>query len=184
MNAAATLTALMFNRASPRQRSEDGGPRTTTPVPLSGHKATEDADAAELMLYLATSPSPVRPPVTRRAPGSMGRVLFPGAGAVKPDVESFTDGDMTPALTAGHASSGPSSQETNAMSQLLPPPPSPSLSLSRSQPVGSPSTKKTGSFDVSRRLFADSDESHRIVELREGGARFGLGKGIDLVEAK
>lgn len=184
MNAAATLTALMFNRASPRQRSEDGGPRATTPVPPSDRKSTEDADAAELMLYLATSPSPARPAVSRRAPGSMGRVLFPGAGAAKPGMgSSFTDGDMTPALTAGQSSMS-SSQDTNATSQLLPPPPSPSLSLARSPPVGSPNSKKSGSFDVSRRLFVDSDESHRIVELREEGARFGLGKGIDLVEAK
>jgi hypothetical protein len=183
MNAAATLTALMFNRASPRQRSDDGGQRATTPVPPPEQKATEDAAAAELMLYLATSPSPVRPAGTRRAPGSMGRVLFPGASTTKSGKDTFTDGDMTPALTAGQ-SSAPSSQETNATSQLLPPPPSPSMSHVRSPPTGSPIAKRSPSFDVSRRLFVDSDDSHRIVELREEGTRFGLGKGIDLVEAK
>lgn len=53
--------------------------RATTPI--SNTKSSEDADAAELMLYLATSPSPARPTtgsMPRRTPTSMGRILFAG----------------------------------------------------------------------------------------------------------
>ena len=184
MNAAATLTALMFNRASPRQRGDDaGGGRTTTPAPSHDQKLTEDADAAELMLYLATSPSPARPTVARRtAPGSMGRVLFAGAGAggsSKLDRDTVADGgDITPALTAGQ-SSIPSSQETNVPSQLLPPPPSPSRPAAGKKSASA--SASASPFDVSRRLFGDDEESSR---MSDSGARFGLGKGIDLVEAK
>jgi len=182
INAAATLTALMFNRGSPRQRGDEAPQRTTTPNPPSQEpKATEDADAAELMLYLATSPSPVRPPVARRsAPTSMGRVLFPGSNNQK---EEAGDRPPTPGLTASQSSQG-SSQET--ISQLLPPPPSPSRHTGRSPGVDSGNSRKASPFEMSRKLFVDSDDTRRMSELRDvgGGSRFSLGKGIDLVEAQ
>ncbi|KAF8517708.1 hypothetical protein BU17DRAFT_66781 [Hysterangium stoloniferum] len=173
MNAAATLTALMYNRASPRQ----GGGRTSTPAPPLA-KPTEDADAAELMLYLATSPSPARPTVARRAPPtSMGRVLFAaGTGEEAKD----RDRDTTPELSHSQASSFASQESSQG---LLHPPPelrkSADASSSRkSTPFGVSSSTP---FDVSRKLFADEEDKGGGGA---GGGGFSLGKGIDLVEAK
>ncbi|KIJ52394.1 hypothetical protein M422DRAFT_43271 [Sphaerobolus stellatus SS14] len=186
INAAATLTALMFNRGSPRTRPEEGTRRTATPAPPQESKSTEDADAAELMLYLATSPSPVRPTVVRRPPStSMGRVLFPGATSAN-EKDDAADRPGTPGLTNSQSSSQASSQESSA-SQLLPPPPSPSRSQARS-PKAALNARKSPN-PLPRKLFADSEEARRISELRDGGGgggspRFSLGKGIDLVEAK
>lgn len=177
INAAATLTALMFNRGSPRQRAEDSSTRTTTPVPSHENKPTEDADAAELMLYLATSPSPARPTVVRRAPPTtVGRILFPSA-SVTNHGEDQVGRPVTPGLTASQSSS----QDT-AVSQLLPPPPSPSRAHARSPASEGSNARKSTPFDVSRKLFSDGDDTRRISD--RDGARFSLGKGIDLVEAQ
>lgn len=83
-------------------------------TPSQGGRATpkpaSDADAAEMMLYLATSPSPARPAVRRPErvlSRNAGRVLFPSGDSVS----SLDDGDLgTQSGALGHAKSeaGPS----------------------------------------------------------------------------
>ncbi|KAG8934883.1 hypothetical protein FRC03_008341 [Tulasnella sp. 419] len=93
--------------------------RPRTPEP-------DDAQAAELMLYLATSPSPVRKASNRsddqtrpaRQPFTASRVLFPSTD--KPDPAA-----LSAQATAIQASQHGRHSSASSMSQLLPPPPSP-----------------------------------------------------------
>jgi len=93
---------------SPRGLSQGG---RATPKPAS------DADAAEMMLYLATSPSPARPAVRRPErvmSRNAGRVLFPSGNSVS----SLDDGDLgAHSDTLGRAKSeaGPSRSTAYSM---------------------------------------------------------------------
>ncbi|GJJ08054.1 hypothetical protein Clacol_002261 [Clathrus columnatus] len=212
MNAAATLTALMFtNRASPRQQSQaqaQPGPslqgehqhlsvgndmgmvRPTTPV--SSVKSNEDADAAELMLYLATSPSPARggtSSMPRRTPTSMGRVLFAGEGAASnslsgsggiasgstssfrrqrkasgdDDMDMDVDKPDRGGSTTPDLSFSQSSQESAVSTSLLAPPPP-----LRSPAQSHPSLTKPSSHGTSRKLFIDGEDTRRIMGVSMG----------------
>lgn len=215
MNAAATLTALMFtNRASPRQHQHQQQPpsqsrpgpslqrgtlsagghldivRATTPV--SNVKSSEDADAAELMLYLATSPSPARPTTSsmpRRTPTSMGRVLFTGEDITSTsasgspgnnsgfmsgargdqtvsggdaDMEIDVDGPDRDGAATPDLTFSQSSQGSTSSSLLAPPPPLRSPALPHTSPA------KPSSLGPSRKLFIDGDDTRRIMGISMG----------------
>ncbi|CEL55732.1 hypothetical protein RSOLAG1IB_01744 [Rhizoctonia solani AG-1 IB] len=112
INAATTLTAIMRAGAiTPattlsRTSSASSAP-TLTPRPESASRTPQpdDAQAAELMLFLATSPSPARPTTTRRAQSSQTALLGPPA----------------PARVLFPTSSDPEQLPTPAASQQTPP---------------------------------------------------------------
>ncbi|KAF8699298.1 hypothetical protein RHS03_07255, partial [Rhizoctonia solani] len=91
INAATTLTAIMrAGAATPATTLSRTSSASSVPRPDSASRTPQpdDAQAAELMLFLATSPSPARPAPTRRAqpshsallgPPAPARVLFPSA---------------------------------------------------------------------------------------------------------
>lgn len=81
--------------------------RSTTPI--SNTKSSEDADAAELMLYLATSPSPARPTTSsmpRRTNTTMGRILFAGAGEGEDSAATSASGSGSGYAAGGALLSG------------------------------------------------------------------------------
>ncbi|KAF8340459.1 uncharacterized protein EI90DRAFT_2065864 [Cantharellus anzutake] len=102
-------------------------------------KGPSDADAAELMLFLATSPSPARPSVSSRPPGAAakaGRVLFPvtsneeaesGSKSLLPappiNLSSTSLNNNNPEQIAPPMNND--QQEVISTAALLPPPPSP-----------------------------------------------------------
>ncbi|KAJ1307871.1 hypothetical protein OPQ81_001951 [Rhizoctonia solani] len=94
INAATTLTAIMragavtpastLSRTSSASSAATPRPESTSRTPQHDRTLPDDAQAAELMLFLATSPSPARPTTTAsrtRQSESLGlnsaRVLFP-----------------------------------------------------------------------------------------------------------
>jgi hypothetical protein len=95
-------SGVLSPRGSLSLTSSQGG--RATPKPAS------DADAAEMMLYLATSPSPARPAVRRPErvlSRNAGRVLFPSGDSVS----SLDDGDLgtqSEALDHAKSDAGPS----------------------------------------------------------------------------
>lgn len=105
-----TTSGMFSPRGSLSLPSSQGG--RTTPKPAS------DADAAEMMLYLATSPSPARPAVRRLErvmSRNAGRVLFPSGNSAS----SLDDGDVgTQSDTLGYAKpeAGPSRPTAYSMS--------------------------------------------------------------------
>ncbi|KAG6857397.1 hypothetical protein H0H87_004759 [Tephrocybe sp. NHM501043] len=163
--AASTSTA-----AEASVRNQTPPPSAPAPAPaLDAEKATTprpaptDSEAANLMLFLATSPSPVRPTnkdsrdlAAYRAlgggpPGVLrdkGRVLFaPGSSAEPSDISKATvlarsgDASFTSSISSigGELGSGPSPESSSpAPSQLLPPP-----SLPSHKPIGSPASHIT-----------------------------------------
>ncbi|KAF8071792.1 hypothetical protein FPV67DRAFT_1560563 [Lyophyllum atratum] len=161
-----TVTESSFRNLTPPPAQAAGPEKATTP-----HPAPTDNEAANLMLYLATSPSPARPTnkdskdlAAYRAlgggpPGVLrdkGRVLFAsGTGvepteASKPQVlarggdTSFTSSISSIGTELGSGSfSGNTTRTTPASPQLLPPQLLPPPSLPSQKPVfESPSTHK------------------------------------------
>ncbi|KAJ7077150.1 hypothetical protein B0H15DRAFT_569446 [Mycena belliarum] len=165
---ASTSAIPEFRRASatppPAQHAQTHLPHQTTPQP-----APTDNEAADLMLFLATSPSPVRKDArdlaAYRALNGVrpkGRVLFPTAGSMG-DGEggrapaklarggdsfgssvSSIGGDMAPAPGSRTATPVPAAPSPVPGAQLLPPPPLPSSAsaLPSAAPSPAPAPRK------------------------------------------
>ncbi|KAJ6531978.1 hypothetical protein B0H19DRAFT_1223339 [Mycena capillaripes] len=167
-----------FRRASatppPTQpSSQTQGQTQTTPRP-----APTDNEAADLMLFLATSPSPVRKDARdlaayRALNGGVrpkGRVLFPTAGqlaggdadapsrtgsALARGGDSFTSsvssigGEMRAgSRTPTPANASPAPSQGGSSAQLLPPPPLPAGTLSTAPPARTATASPSGAKPV------------------------------------
>ncbi len=101
--------------------------------PSTTPKGPSDADAAELMLFLATSPSPARPSVSSRPPGAAAkaaRVLFPTSSSGEEAEGGSMSSVAGPPINTSSVTRNPekgmsptkAAQEEISAGALLPPP--------------------------------------------------------------
>lgn len=144
----ASYESESLSRAPVSSSRESQGSGALSPAHIGGRKMTPkpavDADAAELMLFLATSPSPARANIRRSdrttSGRNAGRVLFPtsstGSGSSADDSEPGGSFDLSHEARPSrhlrvdgmnHSKLGGSVPEIIVPGELLPSPPSPSL---------------------------------------------------------